>query len=375
MSSDVSGLVQWSVKHRPGSLKEMLCSPSTRKQIDSLIKNPSAHCILITGQTGCGKTTAGRLLAHAFTKTKPGTVTPDIIEKDMADERGIEAARAIVASTRFLPSKKNGKKVYILDEVHAITSVSAASLLKSLEEPPDHVIFVLLTDQPEKLLPSIQNRAMQIRLALPSTKELSKRLLEVLAEEKALPDLSKKEKMKLCTACAEASANTPRSALQILQAAANVSGEYKDLKSLIAGAVMSTPIVDVNRAAAKALVALMLAAEGKPRLKPLMGTINGRDPLPLLDRLLFTANAVLIETSTEVDQVGTYFFKEAAKGRLEKVSIAALRLILTELTNARNKVGEFSVDPGILLSSALVNSHARMIELAGEDDDQDESDE
>src|SRR5688572_15876018 len=133
------------------------------------------HAYLFSGPRGTGKTTTARILAKALNCSNRGAdgdpcgvcdhcesiakgTFLDLFELDAASNRGIDDARELSASLA-LRSAAGGKKLYILDEVHMLTPQASNALLKNLEEPPDHVVFVLATTNPEQVLPTIRSRA------------------------------------------------------------------------------------------------------------------------------------------------------------------------------------------------------------------------
>lgn len=157
-----------------------------------------AHAYLFSGSRGTGKTTAARILAKAINCLAPVEGEPcltcehcqqiergetlDILELDAASNRGIEDMRTLRDATLLRPSKLP-YKVYIIDEVHMLTSEAANALLKTLEEPPEYVIFILATTDPQKLPATIVSRTQRFdfKRLLPGV--IQKRLLEVAEQE------------------------------------------------------------------------------------------------------------------------------------------------------------------------------------------------
>lgn len=144
-------------KYRPDSSEKILGNDLAIKSLKSEIAN-GGHCFLITGASGCGKTTLARAAALDM-----GCDDMTIHEVDASDDRGIDAMRKIKEQMRYVPIN-GGKEVFILDECHGITSAAQESVLKMLEECPEHVYIFLCTTNPEKLIKTIQTRCSRIEM-------------------------------------------------------------------------------------------------------------------------------------------------------------------------------------------------------------------
>ena len=140
---------------------------------NALASNRVAHAYLFAGPRGTGKTTAGRILAKAInaTQTDDGDLVDDaaaqdfetsldLIEIDAASNRGIDDIRDLRDRAQYAPSAAR-YKVYLIDEVHQLTGPAADALLKTLEEPPPHVIFILATTDPEQLKSTVRSRCQR----------------------------------------------------------------------------------------------------------------------------------------------------------------------------------------------------------------------
>lgn len=157
-----------------------------------------AHAYLFAGQRGCGKTTTARILAKAVNCPNPKDNNPDneceickeitegrsfdVLEIDGASNRGVEEIRNLRESVRYTPAK--GKyKVYIIDEVHMLTKEAFNALLKTLEEPPPHVLFIFATTEVHKLPATILSRCQRFDFHRIAIREITANLKSIAAEE------------------------------------------------------------------------------------------------------------------------------------------------------------------------------------------------
>jgi DNA polymerase-3 subunit gamma/tau len=143
----------------------------------ALAKKMVPHALLFTGSRGTGKTTVARIFARAV-----GAHDVDIYEIDAASNRGIDDIRELKESVHTLPYE-SPYKVYIIDEVHMLTKEAFNALLKTLEEPPAHVIFILATTEKDKLLDTITSRCQVFTFRAPTREELRDTVLDVAQRE------------------------------------------------------------------------------------------------------------------------------------------------------------------------------------------------
>jgi DNA polymerase-3 subunit gamma/tau len=165
-------------KYRPQTFNDVV----GQEQLVTLLENSItqkkiSHAYLFCGGRGTGKTTVARIFARDI-----GCNPEDIIEIDAASNRGIDEIRELRDAVRTSPFS-SPYKVYIVDEAHMLTKEAANALLKTLEEPPSHVIFILATTDPEKLPTTIVSRCQKIVFQIPSLNTLAKRLVYVAHEE------------------------------------------------------------------------------------------------------------------------------------------------------------------------------------------------
>lgn len=151
----------------------------------SLAQGRVAHAYLLTGPKGVGKTSIARILAHEINKLPYSDDTQhlDIIEIDAASNNGVEDIRDLRDKVQIAPVSA-AKKVYIIDEVHMLSKAAFNALLKTLEEPPDHIVFILATTDIEKLPPTIISRTQRFSFRSISVTDAVKHLTHIAKEEK-----------------------------------------------------------------------------------------------------------------------------------------------------------------------------------------------
>ena len=186
-------------KWRPQTFSDLVGQSHVTSTLANAIKNDRvAHAYIFSGARGVGKTTAARILAKAMNCAKGPTAEPcgecdscreiaagtslDVIEIDAASNRGIDQIRELREMVRYAPAASRSK-VVILDEAHMLTGEASNALLKTLEEPPDRVIFVMATTQPEDLGDTIRSRSQHFHFRALTFAEITGRLEEIAARE------------------------------------------------------------------------------------------------------------------------------------------------------------------------------------------------
>ena len=185
--------------YRPRRLNE-LDSEIVRESLTKIIKSQNIpHAFLFTGPKGTGKTSSARVLAKIVNCTKNKELAEpcnscdqcksvdsgsnlDVLEIDAASHRGIDDIRALRDAVKLSPISAK-KKVYIIDEAHMLTTEASNALLKTLEEPPRHVMFILATTNPEKLIETIRSRCQIIHFKKASPEELERSLARIVKGE------------------------------------------------------------------------------------------------------------------------------------------------------------------------------------------------
>ncbi|HXJ19291.1 MAG TPA: DNA polymerase III subunit gamma/tau [Polyangia bacterium] len=187
-------------KYRPQRFSELVGQEHVARTLSNAIaQNRVHHAFLFTGARGVGKTSAARILAKALSCEKGPTAEPcgvcdicqeiaggrsvDVIEIDAASNTKVEETKAVLEGVRYLPARAR-RKVYIIDEVHMLSAHSWNALLKTLEEPPPHVVFVFATTEAHKIPGTILSRCQRFDFKLISTARLATHLEEIVRAEK-----------------------------------------------------------------------------------------------------------------------------------------------------------------------------------------------
>jgi DNA polymerase-3 subunit gamma/tau len=186
-------------KWRPKTFAELSGQEHVVKALSNALERGRLHhAYLLTGTRGVGKTTIARILAKSLNCVKGVTATPcgvcpacvdidagrfvDLLELDAASNTGIDNMREILDNARYAPTVGR-YKVYLIDEVHMLSKAAFNSMLKTLEEPPEHVKFVLATTDPQKIPVTVLSRCLQFNLKLLPAPLIAKRLAEILSAE------------------------------------------------------------------------------------------------------------------------------------------------------------------------------------------------
>ncbi len=173
--TEVSALYR---KYRPQSFSEVRDQEQIVSVLEGAIKKGKIpHALLFSGTRGTGKTTLARIFAKEI-----GTKDLDLYEIDAASNRGIDDIRELKEAVHTLPYESK-YKVYIIDEVHMLTKEAFNALLKTLEEPPEHVVFILATTEEEKLLDTILSRCLVFRFNSPTRAVLAETVIEIAKKE------------------------------------------------------------------------------------------------------------------------------------------------------------------------------------------------
>ncbi len=189
-------------KYRPATFKDVVGQQSITNTLENAIENNHlAQALLFTGPRGVGKTTCARILAKKINEQATGVDDDDfafnIFELDAASNNSVDDIRSLIDQVR-IPPQVGKYKVYIIDEVHMLSSAAFNAFLKTLEEPPVHAIFILATTEKHKIIPTILSRCQIFdfkRITVQSAKEHLKNIAVqegVQAEDDALHIIAQK---------------------------------------------------------------------------------------------------------------------------------------------------------------------------------------
>jgi DNA polymerase III subunit gamma/tau len=263
----------------------------TRTLLNALAQNRIAHGYIFSGHRGIGKTTIARILAMALNcRTEVGTAqrpTPepcgtcdacieirqgnavDVIEIDAATNRGIDEIRELRDAARYAPSRDR-YKIYILDEAHQITEAAFNALLKTLEEPPAHVIFMMATTEPENIPQTIRSRCQHFSFHAVKFDDILTQLKMIAVEEKVAAE---------------------DDALALLAEAGD--GSMRDALSIMDQAIASAPVIEDGRPA--------LSAE---QIRELMGAVPNTVFERLMEAVAAGQSAELMEETNTLVNAG-----------------------------------------------------------------------
>ena len=283
-------------KYRPTQLADLLGQDALVATLRAAItENRVAQGYLLSGVRGVGKTTTARIIAKSLNCDTGPTTTPcdacrscteiasgaslDVIELDAASRNGVDAMRDLIENVAYAPMKPGARKIYILDEAHMLSTPAWNALLKTLEEPPEHVVFIFATTEADKIPATIHSRCQSLVLRRISTEIISSHVQDVAARESVDLEAGVAETI------ARAGGGSMRDALSILDQAIASAGQPGTRPRVGLDATRAM----LGQASTGRLVGLLAdVASGKPeRLMPSWrGLIeDGADPLMLVDDL------------------------------------------------------------------------------------------
>jgi DNA polymerase III subunit gamma/tau len=268
-------------KYRPQSFREIVGQQHVTETLANAIRqNRVAHAYIFSGTRGVGKTTAARILAKALNCAQGPTPDPcnecdscreitagtslDVIEIDAASNRGIDQIRELREMVRYAPAAARSK-VVILDEAHMLTDEASNALLKTLEEPPDNVVFVMATTEPENLVDTIRSRSQHFHFRALSFGEIGDRLREIAGKEGLQAEPGALAVM------ARAAEGSLRDALSLLEQARSYCGEnitdaqVRELLGVVPEETLETLVNAIEAGSAEGVLNLVhrLLAEGR----------------------------------------------------------------------------------------------------------------
>jgi DNA polymerase-3 subunit gamma/tau len=234
-------------KWRPQRFDDVLGQQAVTRTLQNALKTGRlAQAFVFAGPRGCGKTTTARILARALNCVKGPTAEPcgvcegcieiaegrdiDVLEIDAATHTGVDNVREVIIEGLSIAPVRNRYKVFLIDEVHMLSSSSFNALLKSIEEPPPHVVFMMATTELQKIPETVLSRSQVYEFRTISSKTVADRLRYVAAEEKiTIPD----EALMLLARAGEGSMRDSLSAFDQVRAFAGDSISVEDVVTVL----------------------------------------------------------------------------------------------------------------------------------------------
>lgn len=295
--------------YRPQTFRDMSGQTHVKRTLqNALLASKTTHAYLFSGPRGTGKTSAAKIFAKALNcenapaeepcnecqtciSITEGTFT-DVIEFDAASNSRVEEIRDVIENVRFAPALGRFK-VYIIDEVHMLSTSAFNALLKTLEEPPAHVVFILATTEPHKLPATIISRCQRFDFKRLTSQEMIDRMRIVLN------DIGLPYEEQALKVIAQSAAGGMRDALSLLDQAVSFSEEKLELENtlLVTGAISQDVFTQMASYIQEKDVAKMLTL-----LEQLVA--DGKDPLRLTEDLItFFRDLLLLQSDEKLEEL------------------------------------------------------------------------
>lgn len=308
-------------RHRPRTWDDICGHNKQVARLKGMIaKGEIPNAILFTGPSGTGKTTLARVFARYLNcetndgcgecpscKAMDSRRHPDYQEINCADARGIDEIRSVLQQAKFMP-QMGELRIIVLDEAQQITGPGVQAMLKSLEEPPAHTLFIICTMEPEKLHAAVVGRCQLMELKRVGAEYVAEHL-KVIAEREGIEGLDEKA----FELIAESTGGQLRNALQTLDAVAQVMAgvdadmEGDELDEMIRSAVVDASGVSDDNAASKALLYVHAGKIGnKSTIRGVLKCVlDVQNPVAFANALLWQ-NSYLIDTAVDPKSPGIY---------------------------------------------------------------------
>lgn len=348
-------------KYRPQSFDEVVGQEFVIQTLkNALAHDKVAHSYLLCGPHGTGKTSIARIFAKALNcenreekvvctecescqEIEKG-IAPDVIEIDAASNRGINEIRELREAVRFLPTKSL-HKVYIIDEVHMLTKEAFNALLKTLEEPPNHIVFILATTEQHKVPFTIISRTQKFNLRHLSREEIDNQLVVILKKEGVEMD---EETRALIVAAAEGSLRDAQSILgKVLAIGATDNENVRDVLG-IANTQYIVSFVEhiIQQERGKALALLNTI------------TARGIDMDQFIQTVLQFVRTILLVKMSGGDSLDTVFYfskeeKDTMNNIAQNINNKQLLTLIKEMMDASQTV-KYSPIPQLPIELAIV---------------------
>ena len=348
-------------KYRPATFDKIVRQEHVVRVLTNQIERGEVgHAYLFTGPRGTGKTSVARIFARAVNCLHPVGGSPcgecsvcralaqnslDIVEIDAASNNGVNEMRDLREKVQYPPV--SGKyKVYIIDEVHMLTDSAFNALLKTLEEPPAHAIFILATTEPHKIPATILSRCMRLDFKLIPEEDLEKHLAGILDE------LGRPYEREAVAAIARAGAGSDRDMLSIAEMCLAYGDKltYQGVTSVLGSADFTTNLALAEAVLSGDLPAALTAAEGALSSGKSAGVLL-KDLLELLNQI---AVAKMCANAEKLLALPEEFYREVE--RVAKKSDGRAVLRATEIFTAAENELRFASSPRITLETAVLRA-------------------
>ena len=346
--------------YRPQSFAEMSGQTHIKQTLqNALLYNKTTHAYLFSGPRGTGKTSAAKIFAKALNCENGPAKEPcnecetcksitegsntDVIEFDAASNSRVEEIRDIIEKVRFAPSNARFK-VYIIDEVHMLSTSAFNALLKTLEEPPAHAVFILATTEPHKIPLTIISRCQRFDFKRITSTDIVSRMIEVLTDAGIEYDVN------VLKIIAQAAAGGMRDALSMLDQVVSFSGETMTIEDalLVTGSIGQDVFYQLAEALSERDIAHALGS-----IEKLVD--DGKDPVRLTeDFITFYRDLLVLQVAPDQAELleiatGDERFRELAL----KFPIETLYKSISILTNTQQEM-RFSNHAKVYLETAII---------------------
>lgn len=359
--------------YRPTTFKEVIGQKHVIQTLkNAIIENRTSHAYVFSGLRGIGKTTIARILAKAVNCQNPidgepcnecenckainENITTDVVELDAASNNGVDEIRSLLEKVNFLPSFLS-KKVYIIDEVHMLSTAAFNALLKTLEEPPAYVMFILATTEPHKIPMTILSRCQRFDFKQFTIEELTQELVYICEKENI--QITKEA----LNGIAEAAEGGMRDALSILdQASVYAEGEItvEDVNN-VTGNISNQKIIELLNA--------LNNDDATTAISNINELLNmGKEVSRLITNVIQFCRDLLLYKSVNEDPKDKYIYStEAFKELVEETDSKRLFYYIDVLVDVQNKI-RFTNSQKIYLEVGImkiVNSASEDVNLLG----------
>lgn len=359
--------------YRPTTFKEVIGQKHVIQTLkNAIIENRTSHAYVFSGLRGIGKTTIARILAKAVNCQNPidgepcnecenckainENITTDVVELDAASNNGVDEIRSLLEKVNFLPSFLS-KKVYIIDEVHMLSTAAFNALLKTLEEPPAYVMFILATTEPHKIPMTILSRCQRFDFKQFTIEELTQELVYICEKENI--QITKEA----LNGIAEAAEGGMRDALSILdQASVYAEGEItvEDVNN-VTGNISNQKIIELLNA--------LNNDDATTAISNINELLNmGKEVSRLITNVIqFCRDLLLYKSVNEAPKDKYIYSTEAFKELVEETDSKRLFYYIDVLVDVQNKI-RFTNSQKIYLEVGImkiVNSASEDINLLG----------